>query len=166
MTSPETCDDIVGTPVSGDGCSDACVLEPGWDCLTPGAPCTPKCGDGITVSTDVCDVASGALNGCSGDCTTTLSGFSCVGTNPTVCNTVCGDGLIRGSEVCDDGQLPAIMAVSGDGCSDSCQVEIGFDCGSPPQEPTICSEICDDGKRVGNEVCDDGGAPDGCLPTC
>jgi len=36
----ETCDDIVGTPVSGDGCSATCATEPGWACPTAGTACT------------------------------------------------------------------------------------------------------------------------------
>ena len=40
----EACDD--GNAVSGDGCSDRCVVETNayWDCDLVGAPCLPDCG--------------------------------------------------------------------------------------------------------------------------
>ena len=42
----ETCDD--GNTTSGDGCSNRCVLEPGYTCETDGTPCgrSVTCGDG------------------------------------------------------------------------------------------------------------------------
>lgn len=39
---------------------------------------------------------------------------------------VCGNSVLDGGEQCDDGN-----AVSGDGCSDSCQIENGYECTDP-----------------------------------
>ena len=64
-------------------------------------------------------------------------------------------------ELCDDGNTKA-----GDGCSDTCKIELGFKCsGSPSQcTPTTCG----DKKVEGAESCDDGNALpfDGCSATC
>jgi len=45
---------------------------------------------------------------------------------------VCGDGVIEGNEQCDDGN-----AVSGDGCSSTCQVELGWTCNE--DSPSNCT---------------------------
>jgi cysteine-rich repeat protein len=68
--------------------------------------------------------------------------------------------MIRGTEACDDGDTSA-----GDGCNGSCALELGWDCDG---EPTVCIEICGDGRRVGTEACDDGNTnpDDGCSPIC
>src|SRR4029077_585126 len=60
------------------------------------------CGNGTKAGAEGCDdghIVSG--DGCSGSCTVE-SGYSCVGTTPSVCSTVCGDGIVAGSEGCDD----------------------------------------------------------------
>lgn len=46
---------------------------------------------------------------------------------------VCGDGAITGTEACDDGNTDA-----GDGCSDVCAIEDGWECSG---EPSMCTEI-------------------------
>ncbi len=73
---------------------------------------------------------------------------------------VCNDGLIEGDEECDD-QGNA----SGDGCSETCELEDGWDCSG---QPTACTEICGDGLVVGGEQCDDDNAveTDGCTTQC
>jgi len=38
--------------------------------------------------------------------------------------TRCGDGFRVGTEVCDDGDL-----VNGNGCTSTCTIEAGFECG-------------------------------------
>jgi cysteine-rich repeat protein len=38
---------------------------------------------------------------------------------------VCGDGLLLGAEQCDDKLIPPS---SGDGCSETCKVEPGWNC--------------------------------------
>jgi len=45
---------------------------------------------------------------------------------------VCGNGVVEGSEVCDDGDTS-----SGDGCSATCTIELGWDCNG---EPSVCLE--------------------------
>jgi cysteine-rich repeat protein len=74
----ETCDpDTTCPPVSGDGCSDECLIELcGDDVLTPD---TEECDDGNTADGD----------GCAGDCTCEPE--------------VCGDGIVGCTEECDDG---------------------------------------------------------------
>ncbi|MCZ7683372.1 MAG: DUF4215 domain-containing protein [Sandaracinaceae bacterium] len=75
---------------------------------------------------------------------------------------VCGDGVLAGTEACDDGDTTA-----GDGCSDTCTVEDGWDCNTA--SPTVCTETCGDNMVVGTEECDDGmdgDDDDGCTDTC
>ena len=57
---------------------------------------------------------------------------------------VCGDSAIAGDEQCDDGGTTA-----GDGCSDTCQIEFGFDCGAA--EPSVCTAI----TSLGSFACTD-----------
>lgn len=57
----------------------------------------------------------------------------------------CGDGLVEGAEQCDDGN-----ALSGDGCSSTCEVEEEDECGDGIQGPT---EGCDDGNLVSGDGC-------------
>jgi cysteine-rich repeat protein len=73
---------------------------------------------------------------------------------------VCGDGVIASPETCDDDNN-----ANGDGCSDVCQEEAGFDCTG---EPSTCTAICNDGIIVAGEVCDDGDADEtnGCTTQC
>lgn len=62
--------------------------------------------------------------------------------------SICGNGVVETNETCDDGN-----AVSGDGCSSTCQIE-----------------SCGDGviNNNGTEQCDDGNtnSSDGCSSTC
>ncbi len=62
----------------------------------------------------------------------------------------CGDGLVNGGEQCDDGNTIAC-----DGCSDTCQIEMGLNC-------------CGDGIVQPPETCDDSNTVpgDGCSDTC
>ncbi|CAI2381883.1 unnamed protein product [Moneuplotes crassus] len=48
-----------------------------------------------------------------------------------VCKEICGDGLFMGEYECDDGNL-----VNLDGCSNNCEIEIGYKCNG-----TTCYEI-------------------------
>jgi cysteine-rich repeat protein len=72
----------------------------------------------------------------------------------------CGNGCVELGERCDDGGRD-----DGDGCSQSCQVENGWEC---PGAPSGCAPICGDGRVVGTERCDDGVAnpADGCDASC
>jgi len=79
----------------------------------------------------------------------------------SVCTTNCSDGIILGGETCDD-----LNANAGDGCSDTCQDEIGFVCVG---EPSVCTlVVCGDDTRYSTEECDDGNtvAGDGCSDLC
>ena len=73
----------------------------------------------------------------------------------------CGNGNLEAGEQCDDGN-----AVSGDGCSSSCQVEAGWTCASA--NAACFAKQCGDGIVAGNEQCDDGNTTsgDGCSATC
>ena len=69
MVSPEEeCDD--GNTRPADGCSDTCLVENGWVCEIPGAPCRQiTCGDGLVEGEEECDdgnVEDG--DGCSSAC--------------------------------------------------------------------------------------------------
>ena len=76
--------------------------------------------------------------------------------------SACGDHRRTGIEECDDGNT-----VSGDGCSERCQVEE-----PPPSCPdggAMCENAeCGDGIVEDDEVCDDGNTEsgDGCVETC
>ena len=76
--------------------------------------------------------------------------------------SMCGDGVIEPGEACDDGN-----AVSGDGCSSTCQVEPGYRCPTPGQ-PCMKIQVCGDGVVETGEACDDGNTAsgDGCSSTC
>ena len=74
----------------------------------------------------------------------------------------CGNGFIDPGETCDDSN-----ATSGDGCSSTCQIEIGWQCptvGSPCARQSYCG----DGIVEAPETCDDGNSMpgDGCSGTC
>ncbi len=143
VIAPEKCDDKNTTP--GDGCSDTCALEKGWECKTASQPCTTVCGDGILAGDELCDDGGKApSDGCSATCTPE-NGFvcdvpgqscrkkpSCTG---GACTSVCGDGLVIG-EACDDGNL-----ADNDGCSATCNVEATYTCqtvaAAPPAQLAI-----------------------------
>lgn len=75
-----------------------------------------------------------------------------------VCES-CGDGVKDGSlEACDDGNL-----VSADGCDSLCQVEAGYSCDN--NDPSVCSPLCGDGRKISPETCDDGPADHSYLST-
>ncbi|MBN8612652.1 MAG: DUF4215 domain-containing protein [Deltaproteobacteria bacterium] len=104
---------------SGDGCSDACALEPGAVCPTPGAVCgRSDCGDGVPEGTEECDDGNPLIgDGCTPFC---LREPRC--TDGT-CMAVCGDEVVFAPETCDDGNT-----LSGDGCSSACVEETGYAC--------------------------------------
>ena len=66
----------------------------------------------------------------------------------------CGDGVQQGAEACDDNDSDG-----GDGCSATCTVEHGFDCGTT--FPSVCASICGDALVASDEECDDDGTADG-----
>ncbi len=162
VVAPEACDDGNVTP--GDGCSERCQIETGFECPAEGGPCTrlSVCGDAMVTGDEECDDGDAfGGDGCSADCQLE-PGFACdvVG---APCASICGDALVVGDEECEDGGDPP---VSGDGCSDRCLLEEGFAC-DPPLSG--CRETtCGDGTREGLEQCDDGNrdSGDGCGPYC
>lgn len=113
----EQCDD--GETTSGDGCSATCGNQDGFVCAVPGEACVRAvCGNREPESNEGCDDGPNDVpfDGC----------FNCV-REPTctggACGAVCGDGLLFDSEDCDDGNR-----IVGDGCSDECVEELGFEC--------------------------------------
>lgn len=80
----------------------------------------------------------------------------------TIIPAGCGDGALQDGEYCDDGN-----AVSGDGCSAACQIEIDFVC---PTVGALCQSTvaCGNSILTSTEGCDDGNtvAGDGCSADC
>lgn len=128
----EECDDgngaDSGADGGGDGCDATCHIEDGFQCDTPGAPCTPAvCGNGKREGKEQCDDGNFDLgDGCSPFCKLEPS---C--TNGP-CVSACGDGILLGNEQCDDGNQR-----NGDGCSSTCTIEYGFSCTQPPLASTL-----------------------------
>ena len=137
----EACDD--GNTVDCDGCSSTCQVEIGLLCGDGilNEPCgeqceppvlgrcdaqcqlVPYCGDGNVDPGEQCD--EGSLNGMPGHCT-----LNCMLPG-------CGDGVVDPGEDCDDGNT-----LDCDGCSSTCQTEIGWRCGDGVVN-TACGEGCD-----------------------
>ena len=145
--------------VGSDGCSDACLLEPGFACPTPGAACTvTTCGDGVREGTEECDDGNALIgDGCTPFC---LREPDCTG---GTCVAVCGDDVVFAPETCDDGNT-----VNGDGCSASCEVEVGFTCTETvlPDPPSVTLPVvvrdfipsCADGATITTRLPDTDGA--------
>lgn len=117
-----------------------------------------ECDDGNLIDGD----------GCDSNCNVEV-GFRCFGGNfdqADLCIEVCGDNkrITIKSGFCDDGNT-----ISGDGCSQLCDVETGWTCiGGSPTSRDYCYEICGDGLNVGQLECDDGNLidGDGCDSAC
>ena len=143
------------------GCSATCQLEPGYQCPFAGAPCVPKCGDGILVTpAEQCDPAANIPNvaqACNADCSV-KPGWACTASNCQ--KTVCGNGTVEGSEGCDPSPKNNDL---GDGCTANCMAEP-----TCPAAGGGCTTKCGDGLILGTEKCDDGNAVsgDGCSSTC
>ena len=107
----EQCED--GNDKSGDGCSQTCEIEEGYQCingLLPHFPqkCTPICGDSLIKPPETCDDGNTRDgDGCSSLC-------QIEGTEK-----FCGNGTREINEECDDGNN-----IPGDGCSPQCLVEL------------------------------------------
>jgi len=131
------CNKCGDSTVNGSYCTNNNYNNP-TDCYTNGAKwLKEQCDDGNRNQSD----------GCNDKCQVE-SGWSCVGTDPSVCTPSCGDGKIVGGETCDDSNAKA-----GDGCSDTCQIESGWVCDGPSGRFN-CRPLYGDCKLVGPEQCD------------
>ena len=103
-----------------------------------------------------------------------LEGFACQGlADRTTCGTggtcvedlyvdACGNGYRMQLEECDDGN-----EFAGDGCSDTCSVELGWQCsGASEREPDKCSVVCGDGRQLDAGCCDSFVEADACSREC
>jgi len=92
------------------------------------------------------------------------TGMTGTGGGPPIKITVadCGDGQLNDGEYCDDGNK-----ISGDGCTEICQIEADWEC-LVPGSPCTYSAACGDGKLASVEACDDGNVVggDGCSADC
>ena len=167
-TDPTVCDELCGDGLrvgdeltarycddrdnhNGDGCSDVCAVEFGFDCTGTPSLCEEDCGDGHVVGVEVCDGAN--LDGFT-DCTDL--GYAAPGTlaclpdcsdyDTAGCAPICGNGHVEPGEGCDDGDT-----TGGDGCSNACAVETGWQCAGAP---SVCSPICGNNLIHGAEQCD------------
>ena len=135
------------------------------------------CGNGVRSTAEACDDKNTVGgDGCSALCTIE-EGFDCISTTDVdggsgvggldACTPICGDGKRFpwiATDQCDDNNT-----VSGDGCSASCTIEVGYQCsGGGPFAADSCAPVCGDGRRVGSEKCDDGNrlSLDGCDTGC
>jgi len=143
----EQCDD--GNTLSGDGCSDACMLEctdVDGDTFGLGCIAGPDCDDNDLM------INPGETEGPIGDAT--CSDFldnDCDGdidAGDPGCAAICGNGIIELPETCDDGNI-----ADSDGCSATCIEEDCYDCSGGPSICVTCASIpryCD---AVGDCVC-------------
>ena len=143
VSPPENCDD--GNTTAGDGCSAACKIEPGFQCVVPGMPCTAStCGNGIVEGIEQCDDGPWAMDSTGlvkdrpyDGCYNCERDFNCpspAGATAQPCVAVCGDGIKFPAEACDDGNT-----TNGDGCSSTCTIEMGATCMAitAPSPPTL-----------------------------
>jgi cysteine-rich repeat protein len=154
--TPALCGDEVVNAAAGEACDAAGAMTANCD-----ADCTaPAWGDGVVNAAfgEQCD-DGGESDRCDRDCTmawcgdgtaNALRGEACDASGDSFacdrdCTVAsCGDGHVNRvlGEQCDDGDQ-----VSGDGCSDACQLER---CGNGTLDP---SETCDDGDQVSGDGC-------------
>jgi len=131
LISPaEQCDPGMTVPNIDQACNSNCTVNVGWACDSTSCHQT-VCGDGVVEGTEGCDPLPHDNNlgdGCTPLCTAEPTCPAAGGP----CTTKCGDGLLLGNEQCDDGN-----AVSGDGCSSTCQIEPGYTCSQPPLGDTM-----------------------------
>lgn len=126
VTGLETCDD--GNTASGDGCSDTCKVEKGFNCPNPGT-CVDidECAEG----TDNCPTGT--------ECVNLPGSFTCAcgpgqAWDGMMCVNGCGDGDLKAPEACDDGNI-----TNGDGCTENCIKEPGYFCMG--EGPGSCVDI-------------------------
>jgi cysteine-rich repeat protein len=127
-----------GTECQGTGTCDengTCILTTCGDgAIQPGEQC-----DGLNLDGQTC-VSQGFAGGtlaCDGNCQFDTSACTV---------SECGNGIVEAGETCDDGNQ-----IDGDGCSSTCQEEVGFDCAG---SPSTCVSTCGDGVASSIEACD------------
>jgi cysteine-rich repeat protein len=121
----DECDD--GGHIAGDGCSLACDVEAGWECVGSPSVCTTRCGNGTLDAQEECDNGAGnsdtAPDACRTDCTLPR----------------CGDGVVDSGEACDGSPPPGATCSS-----------MGFTHGQP-----FCTSGCEV-SYVACTTCGDG----------
>ena len=145
LDGTEECDD--GGNVDHDGCSSDCKIEAYYQCSGTNPSACFKCGNGrFEGLVEQCDDGNrDGGDGCSSMCViepkwdcysvnATFNGTSTM-TNHSICQ-LCGNGKLEGTEICDDGNL-----FNGDGCSEGCEIESGWNCASTPKEISICARV-------------------------
>ncbi len=194
LDDDEQCDD--SNTVSGDGCSDKCQIETGYDCPTVGSACIllPVCGNGQVESGEQCDDSNTVSgDGCSDNCQIE-AGYKCPIAGSLCAPKSCGDGEVQEDmgEACDDGYDNMPYApfngmcgtncqpahYCGDGLLDEIDRQNGEECDSGDENTTMlyhgctfdCKIInfCGDGMVSHDESCDDGNTEsgDGCSDQC
>ena len=84
LTISEECDDQ--NFISGDGCSNTCLIEDGYLCDSSILPsdCVPICGDSKNMIGEFCDDGDiSSADKCEGDCSMPVTGWICTGGSPT-----------------------------------------------------------------------------------
>lgn len=129
MEGNEGCDD--GNTTNGDGCTNGCLLELGETCTNSSACASNACDPATSMC--VCDENADCPVG------TPVCKLS---VDPNICVIAgCGNGVVEMSEACDDDNT-----TSGDGCTNTCLLEIGQNC---PNGSTSCeSGFCDPAGTV------------------
>ncbi|MDP2692947.1 MAG: hypothetical protein Q8O88_04880, partial [bacterium] len=166
-TCPSDCtvcgDTIITPPEICDSNSQVCTTGSGYPGLQScGASCSSwnTCVTALFCGDSICNGTETGVS-CANDCSVCGDGV-CTGLETTAscssdCST-CGDGLITGSEACDDSGI-----VVGDGCGNTCSVELGFSCVG---EPSICTPLCGNGFSDAGEACDDGNSVTETVADC
>ncbi len=110
----------------------------------------PVCGNNIMEGDEVCDGEDLDGKNCTDFGYSSPGNLACkINCQEFImsgCPYTCGDGNVEPGEECDD-----FGTGDGDGCSSSCEIELGWECSG---EPSSCYEICGDTMIVGSEVCD------------
>jgi len=161
----EECDDGNSTPNDGctqclnDFCNDTDETDafPGGigNFETKGTMEGAGGGGGIYTGTDNCINENTLMEfGCLEGTRTNVTNATCAnGCEDGACRPgVCGDGVVGGSEECDNYN-------DGPGCSDSCEIEIGYSCEGEPSECQLLIPTLPGGgggsSSGNNPVCND-----------